>query len=203
MDIVFDFLEGRVSYQEFIDQLYSDDTIFDWFQSMVTEDMLTDSSFWCKNSLDRNNGVFKPCIDSRLGWGVITMVDIYDFIYHFLLRTLPDRKIVPTDYYSKLADVHLAAVGECYGGPEVEDMINDIIMGLPEDLSKTKKVKLAKEKLRELFPGKRPFWIEGPEWPVCNGKPMVYVSKKVTGDLFQYKFEDPETGEQRIVEQFA
>ena len=204
MNIVYDFLEGRTSYQTFIDQLYADDAIFDWFQSMVSDDMLKDQSFRCSNSLDREGGSFKACITGRLGMGVCTMVDIYDFIYHFLERALPDRKITWIDYYRKLADVYLDAVGECYGGPEVEDMINDIIMGLPEELSKTKKVKLAREKMRELFPGKkRPFWIEGPEWPVCNGKPMMYISKKVDGDLFQYVFEDPETGERRIVEQFA
>ena len=58
MNIVYDFLEGRTSYQTFIDQLYADDAIFDWFQSMVSDDMLKDQSFRCSNSLDREGGSF-------------------------------------------------------------------------------------------------------------------------------------------------
>ena len=204
MEIVFDFLEGRVTYQTFIDRLYSDESIFNWLQSFVTDEMLKDRSFWCSTSLKWNNSSFKACVSERLNQGVISMSDIYTFIYHFLAYTLPDREINKIKYYDDLSDIYLSAVGECYGGPEVEYLINDIIMSLPEELSKTKRVKLAKEKMRELFPGKkRPFWIEGPEWPVNNGKPMTYISRKVDGDLFQYIFEDPETGERRVVEQFA
>lgn len=204
MEIVYDFLEGRVTYQTFIDKLYSDESIFNWLQSFVTDEMLMDQSFRCQNSLERNNGSVKDAIGQNLGMGTCTMNAIYQFLYYFLAYALPDKKINRIDYYSKLSLLYLDVVGECYGGPEVEDLINDIIINLPEELSKTKKIKLAKEKMRELFPGKkRPFWIEGPEWPVNNGKPMIYISRKVDGDLFQYIFEDPETGERRIVEQYA
>ena len=76
-------------------------------------------------------------------------------------------------------------------------------MEAPEDLSTTKKVALIKSRIKELFPGKRPYWIQSAEWPVYNGKPMLYIERKHDGDLYQYIFEDFETGQRRVVEQFA
>lgn len=206
MEIVYDFLEGRCDYQVFIKQLYRDKSIFNWLQSLYREEMLEDSTFRCENALWRANGNVKACIDNKKAFciGVYVRNDIYNFLYYYLTYALPERPIQRIDHYEKLAHLYTNAVPDCFGGPEVDGLISDIIESVPEGLSKTQTVKYVKDRLKELFPWKkRPFWIEMPEWPVSNGKPMEYISKKSDGDLFLYLFRDPETGEERIVKQFA
>ena len=50
-----------------------------------------------------------------------------------------------------------------------------------------------------------PFWIQEAEWPVsATGKPMKFISQKSVYqvEVKQYIFEDVDTHEQVIVEQF-
>lgn len=205
MEIVYDFLEGRCDYQKFREHLYSNEEIFDWLQSLYFDGMIEDETFWCENALWRSAGNVKDAIkalDTIIS--VYEKNDIYNFLYWFLLYACPNRIIQRIDFYEKRANLYTYSVNDCYGGPEVDGMISDIIESVPENLSKTKKIKFVKDKLKDLFPGKkRPFWIETPDWLVNNGKPMEYISKKSTGDLFMYLFRDPKTGEERIVKQYA
>ena len=206
MEIVYDFLEGRCNYETFVKHLQSNDEIFNWLQSLYFEEMLYDKSFKCENSLWRSNGSVKTCIGDFKKFHISIYVenDIYNFIYHYLTYALPERTIKKIDYYEKRAHLYTDAVNDCFGGIEVDGLISAIIDSVPKNFSKKEKIKYVKVKLNALFPGnKRPFWIEFPEWPTFNGKPMVYIERKRNGDLFQYVFEDADSGKQRIVEQFA
>lgn len=205
MEIVYDFLEGRCDYQSFKDHLYCNDDVFNWLQSLYCEDMLKDKTFRCANALWRADGNVKVAIKNlECGIGVYNKNDMYNFIYWFLSYVFPEKCVQKIDFYEKLARLYTDSVPDCFGGPEVDSLISDIIESAPDSLSKTQRVRFVKSKLNEMFPWKkRPFWVEMPEWPTCNGKPMEYISKKVEGDLFLYLFRDSETGEERIIKQFA
>ena len=108
----------------------------------------------------------------------------------------------------------LDACPEYIGGPEVDHLLDELLETLPEGLSKTKRVKLYREKLKELFPmrdKKYPRWVQEAEWPISeSGKPMRFVAqKKANGKAYaeimltHYIFEDVDTGEQRIINQFT
>ena len=206
MEIVYDFLEGRCDYETFIARLYSNEKIFEWLQSLFHPSMLDDDTFKCENQLWRFEGKIKDCIDDYKNYHINVYVqnDIYMFMYYYLLYALPERRIEKIDFYTKRAHLYTDAVSDCFGGPEVDGMISEILESVPENLCQTKKIKYVKDKLKELFPWKkRPCWIEMPEWPVCHGKPMEYISKKAEGDLYLYLFRDSHTGEERIIKQFA
>lgn len=94
---------------------------------------------------------------------------------------------------------------ECIGGPEADDLVKNVLDSLPDNLSIREKKKHAKKQLKQMFrlSGKKPDWVQEPEWPVLNGTPLRFVSQKKYGDLFSYCFVDDLTGEQTIIEQLA
>jgi hypothetical protein len=70
---------------------------------------------------------------------------------------------------------------------------------------KTKRIKETKAKLAELFhvtDRKRPYWIQGAEWPAGKNSPMKYLNKKKISDGMVYVFSDVDTGEVREIIQY-
>lgn len=89
-----------------------------------------------------------------------------------------------------------------------DSILESIINSIPEDLSKTKRIAMGKEKIRELFRYDKTFprWIQEAEWPIVNGKPLVFShQERIKGDDWHvlYYFYDPDTKEQTVVEQFS
>ena len=92
---------------------------------------------------------------------------------------------------------------ENIGGVEVTETIENIIRELPENLSKSKRIALARSRIKDAFhiEGRKwPYWIQEPDWPANNGKPMKYVSTvRLNADQREHHFVDVDTGEERIV----
>lgn len=87
-------------------------------------------------------------------------------------------------------------------------ILHQILDEIPKTLSKTQRVKLGKEKVKELFKYDKtyPRWIQNPEWPIAHGKPLVFShQEKVKGDDCHnyYYFYDEDTKEETIIEQFS
>ena len=115
---------------------------------------------------------------------------------------------------SKKFDFMLDACPEYIGGEEVDEILENLLESLPEELSKAKKVKLYKERVKAMFhieKNKYPRWVQSAEWPLGqNNKPMKFVEQKrkkgKSYEMMMYTefwFEDVETGEKRAVEQFT
>lgn len=88
-----------------------------------------------------------------------------------------------------------------------DNILQPIIDSIPKDLSKTKRIAMGKEKIKAMFKYDKtyPRWVQSPEWPIVNGKPLVFShqEKAKGGDIrTYYYFYDPDTQEQTIVEQF-
>ncbi len=88
-----------------------------------------------------------------------------------------------------------------------DSILQPIIDSIPKDLSKTKRIAMGKEKVKALFKYDKtyPRWVQEAEWPIVNGKPLVFSHQKKAkgGDIrTYYYFYDPDTKEQTVVEQF-
>lgn len=115
----------------------------------------------------------------------------------------------PANRFGSLHSLILQAVPR-YLDPPLEFMIEKIV---PCDgaLSDAQKKKLIKERLKEYFRclDKPPKWIQDPDWPIRDGKPLVFVGQIPidASDLFHdkgaaYLFFDPADGSFETVAQF-
>ena len=110
-----------------------------------------------------------------------------------------------TDKYEQEHRLYLAAVGDYFEGPEVEHIVEKIIEETAKIEPRSKRLKEAKQRIKNTFHvegNRRPWWIQGPEWPCGKHSPMKYISRKKIPDGIAYLFEDVDTGEQRTVEQY-
>lgn len=90
----------------------------------------------------------------------------------------------------------------------LDDTLDSIVYEIPADLPKTKRIAMGKAKIKEMFHYDKtyPRWVQEPEWPIVNGKPLVFShQQKAKGDDFHfcYYFYNPDTKEETIVEQFG
>jgi len=88
-----------------------------------------------------------------------------------------------------------------------DSILQPIIDSIPKDLPKTKRIALGKEKIKALFKYDKtyPRWVQGAEWPIVNGKPLVFShqEKAKGGDIrTYYYFYDEDTKEETVIEQF-
>lgn len=139
-------------------------------------------------------------------------LNIHSMFSRILMTAFPEDGIVMDMTLDKKLDFMYDACPEYIGGPEVDHLLDELLEEIPAELSKTKRVKLYKEKVRELFPmasKKYPRWVQEAEWPISpTGKPMRFVEQKKGKDYkttmqTYFLFEDVDTGEQRMVEQFT
>lgn len=113
-------------------------------------------------------------------------------------------EVVCTDMYEKEFDLYLDVIKDCFDGPEVITVVEDILGQAREIKSKAERIQYAKTAISEQFhvDKKKPRWLQEPEWPMGNLSPMEFVSQKRVGNVVQYLFLDYDNGETRIVEQF-
>lgn len=216
MQIVLDFVEGKVDCETFKKVWYANPEIGQWLDQLVDLksppppewDLLPYSVF--RNAIHNHyNGSVLAIIQAsdndpnkdkfpkwvRIGWH-------FHVIAAVVVAAYPH--IVPTSYYDDEQNFYMNAVGDYIGGVEVEEIIGQTIQKFPVSLGKTRRKKEAKAAIRKLFhiQGCRyPRWVQEPEWPMGKHSPMAYVSQKRSGDLVQFTFRDVDTGETKIVEQ--
>ncbi len=204
MKAVFDFVEGRIDYDEFEAETYLNADIWTFLQSLVTEDMMQMESDFCRlhpsawARLDANGFRVKATVmafglDTVFGRSVGYHI-ISTLVTHHYPEVIPQSAETENES-SILEKLHM----DYLGGREVEFVIETI-------LSQCRTQKEIKTRLKEVFhlvSRKYPRWVQDPEWLAHNGKPMRFVSQNQEGDRFLYVFEDVETGERREVEQFT
>ena len=217
MQIVIDFVTGKISDDVFREAWYSDDGIGKWLDGLV--DLKSElRPEWA--SLPYSE--FRMAIHKHYGGSVLKFIQAseefnskhpylpkwLDIGWHFhtiaavVVAAYPD--LVPTAYYDNERDFYRTSVGDYIGGSEVEDIIFDVLSKFPASMGKTKRKTEAKKAMKQLFHiegAKYPRWAQEPEWPMGKSSPMAYVSQKRKGDLVQFHFTDVDTGETKIIEQ--
>ena len=81
---------------------------------------------------------------------------------------------------------------------------NGILDKCPSFPTKKEKIAYLKKYVQELFKYDTftPKWIQPPEWPIENNKPLMFVKQEEIEDGFKYTFFNEETKNIKIVEQF-
>lgn len=89
-----------------------------------------------------------------------------------------------------------------------EFLIKEIVDKIPADIEKkSQKIKWCKDKIKEYFKYDKtpPRWIQSPEWPIANGRPLVFKrqSKEMKDDeQVDFYFYDPDTKQETVITQF-
>ena len=145
-----------------------------------------------------------------------TYVNIQSWLCRLMKEIYPDDTIEKDNILYEKASFMRDVCPEYIEGHEIDEagIIEAIIEQAPETLPKSKRKKQIKELIKKEFHiegTKYPRWVQGGEWPVSkSGKPMRFVEQKrkkgkgYENMLFTiYIFEDVDTLEQRIIEQFT
>lgn len=218
MQIVLDYVTGKVDCDTFKKAWYANPEIGLWLDNLV--DLVSPMpQEWEKAPLQ----MYRLMVHKHYGGSVLNCIeksealhamhasklpkwlDIgwhFDLIASIIVVAFPE--ITPTTFYEEERDFYTNAVGDYVGGPEVEEMIAQIIQQFPSTMPRTKRKKEAKAAIQSLFHidgTKYPRWVQEPEWPMGKNSPMAYVSRKRQGELVQFVFVDVDTNETKIVEQ--
>ena len=145
-----------------------------------------------------------------------TYVNIQSWLCNLMEEIYPDECIERDETLEEKASFMMDVCPEYIEGHEIDEagIIEAIIEQIPESLPKAKRKKQIKELIKKEFHiegTKYPRWVQGGEWPLSkNGKPMRFVEqKRKKGKEYaqmlytQFFFEDVETGEIRVIDQFT
>ena len=215
LSLVVDYIEGRVEPAIFEQMLCEDVALYDFLQSLVP----------CGKEIgdyDVQLGEYK--VEPYTINGILKQYEALDQggpkgtpAYHYYIHTeivnlvrtaFPDMQITPDDKPKQRKWLAMEACPDYIGGKEVAEnnIIGKILDGIPQELSKTKKLQEAKARIKAVFhiEGKNyPRWIQPPEWPVKNGVPLKYIKTiKIESEYVQHYFEDVASGEIRVVDDF-
>lgn len=216
---VIDFVEGRVKIELFLEELDRNNALYEWIQSIVPKGKIGyyDVKKNPEGSISQEVGPYdirKMIHFLRYGKGATPLGRIYNIhseVSRLVLGAFPNENI-QVDQSIKNKFIFLLDVCPNYiGGNEVEQagILEELYNNLPENASKTKRIKLFSTELKKMFHVEKnhyPRWIQEAEWPILNGKPMQFLYQKQiekTTMFTQYYFEDADTKERRIVEQFT
>ena len=198
---ILDYVEGRMSIAEFQFLFETDKSL----QRMLK--LSLDKTRICYKPYNYNLfEVFKEDYEFKnKSWDTISkrsgvqrllvgFLDFYNISYNLYTKYQED--------YDFLLDIQPDYI-DC----QDDSILQPIIDSIPKDLSKTKRIAMGKEKVKALFKYDKtyPRWVQGVEWPIVNGKPLVFSHQKKAkgGDIrTYYYFYDPDTKEQTVVEQF-
>lgn len=219
-----DFSEGKISVPDFIEYSKEHQEILDFltsiadpkFKTTIIHKKIGDDGCpqYIPEELPFNAKLYLQ-EELKPGGGMLgKYLNIHALFSNVLVTAFPNDNIVIDETLHNKHLFMLDACPEYIGGEEVDDLLMNLLETLPDNLSKTKKIKIYKEQLRSLFhieSNKYPRWIQEAEWPMGeDGIPMKFISqKRKKGKSYdtmlftQFFFEDVKTAKQRIVEQFT
>lgn len=212
LNIIKKYLTLELSAKDFRDQILANDELLACIQAKIPAVRNINDPAW-ENCPLQARAFVHDRFDLRrtlsVGYYALTKASrcatAYNLIYNLFHSDLPE--VEHSEYYSNIFDVALDSIPEAIDGPEVGAVIFDIIVST-EGMPKTKRKKAVKEKVFEAFHlienPKKPNWAQGADWPLgSNGKPMRFIERsKKKGELVCFTFEDVDTLERRIIEQY-
>lgn len=217
MEIVFDFITGKISADVFQNAWNSNPDIGLWIESLIDYTNLPYPEWdtapypgYRKAILKYHNGSFLSFIkvseESSAKYIAPFWTKIGGYfrpISSIVCAAYPS--IVPTPYYDQEIAFYSSVIGEYLGGPEVEQCISNILKSYPCTMKKSERRNGAKTALKALFHitgSKYPRWVQSPEWPMGLNSPMAFSGQTRIGDLVQFTFQDVDTQEIRVIEQY-
>lgn len=217
------FVEGRISVPEMLAQTDEEPALLDWLTDIADSQFITYTLQRDDDGEKNATQVANP-FDAKLqiqtyvheghGSRLGRYLNIHGYFSRVLTAAFPDDGIVVDKTLSEQFNFMLDACPEYIGGPEVDGLLDELLAEIPQDLNKTKRAKLYKEKVKAMFHitgNQFPRWIQSAEWPISpSGKPMRFVEqKKEKGKAYSmtlythFIFEDVDTSERRVIDQFT
>jgi len=214
METIRQMLTGQMDMKTFIGILKTDAKLQDTVRSLLPREAIVnpDHPYWKKWNyesyqkldFDLMRLIHRDCrLDGSLGDNLNLFADI-KYAYCF-----SDESLVCTANYREAYDFYLDVIRECFEGPEVDHIVEEIVREFVPMKPKSKRIKLAKEKVNAVFhvvDRKYPRWIQGPCWPMGKNSPMQYVDRKRIHDGTdggaEFIFRDVDTDELRSVVQY-
>lgn len=208
MQRIIDFVSGKLTYAQFETMFTEDPAIWDLAQSLLTQEILDDAAhpFWSRSNRSRlasnNYRVEYACLS--FGYDAVGQVVTHRMLGELVSYRYPDVVLRDPPAVSA-ADLREKLGMDYLGGPEVDDLIEELLRGKPDDVSVSKFLTAVKQELRTLFhltPRKYPRWVQEPEWPMGQRSPMVFIGQQKTGERMDFIFQDADTGSEKAVVQF-
>ena len=203
-------LSGQIEISEYLYLLTSDFNLQDELNSIIPRDAIGNPNhpLWkCiyYDFLFQYNFDLYNCLISfhRLDDSVGDNLNIFDLIESIYTYTRSDFPF--TTQYNDAFDIYLDVIKDCYDGPEVRELVNDIIKECLIVKTKSGRKKEGKKKILERFhviDKNKPRWIQGAEWPMGANSPMKFVEQKRHKEQVEYLFIDVDTGEERTIIQY-
>jgi hypothetical protein len=188
INLMKDFVEGRISTEEFWNILKKD---------KIMRKILTSNKKLNSFRVYFNENNIKKIDISKLS----VRIAIYWKVKQYL--KINNYKVIPfNDEEEKF--LFLSDIQPKWLYIRDEDYINNIINSAPPSLSKEKNKQWCKSRIKELFKydKKPPEWVQEPEWPIFNGQPLVFKNQKADGSKFSYYFYDSNTQEEIEIIQY-
>lgn len=214
---VIDYIEGRVTTEVFLNRLNSDLMLRQWLQSIVPrgklgyyevsadEDGVTQQETGPYDVVRTIAGYWKWSWN-KLGNELNTHCEIT----RLFQEAFPQKQIQPDKSIERKFNFMLDACPAYIGGEEVagSGILEEVYEGIPANLNKAQRVHYFKEKVKKLFyiqNNHYPHWLQDPEWPMSDGRPMRYLSseKIYKGEGRAYIFENPDTHDVKKVIQIS
>lgn len=211
MKIVRDLLKGKCDVTDFMRHYMCSDELYEFIQGLIPRDAIDDPNheYWRKcikrSGLECYNFDVREMLYSHCSYGEKDedQREIFNTIRALYLWVNPNQKC--TNLYNDRINFYLDLEQNCFGGPEVANLVKSVAVEYISVEPKSARKKEAKAKVAEIFhvAGKlKPRWLHGPQWPMGSASPMAFVSQKRNGNAVCYEFIDVDNGETKVVKQF-
>lgn len=210
MTVLEQMLSGQIEISEYIYLLTSDSVLQNELNNIIPHSAINNSEhpLWKLVSypfLFKYNFDLYNCIISfhRLDDSIGDNLNIFGLIERIYYYTFPN--FTYTTIYDDAYNTYLDVVGDCYDGPEVRMLVNEIIRKCLYIKTKSGRKKEGQTKIQETFHvvnKKKPRWIQGAEWPMGANSPMRFVEQKRYNEYMEYMFIDVDTGKELTVIQY-
>ena len=217
MQIVLDYISGKVNADVFKEAWYSNDDIKTWIDHLIDLKSAPKPE-WASLPYHEH----RMAIHKHYGGSPVKYIESseafalehpnrpkwLDIGWHFntiaavVVVAYPELK--PTKHYADEQAFYLASIGSYIGGQEVEAAIFDLLRQFPSTMGKKRRQTEAKKAIKRFFHVEGftfPRWVQEPEWPMGKKSPMQFVSQKRVGECVQFRFRDVDTGDMRTIEQ--
>ena len=200
IQIMKDYVEGRMPIMEFKKEFDTNKKLKKLLNEYKRPTFFDNNLYGVYDYIVRQLSYLKGNWDSIWPRYVVWW-DINDWLKHYNISVEP---------YMKYEDDHILILKI---QPSWLDCVDDqgifykLIAEMPKDISHSKQIQWGKARIKELFRYDKsyPRWIQSPEWPIEDGKPLVFShqSRVAKDDIrVHYHFYNPETGKEVIIEQF-
>lgn len=214
MNYIEKMLTGEIKVNDFISILKQDTVLQNELTQLIPRDAVNnpEHKLWENISYDsfKNNDFdflkFLEWMRKMSGSREGTMGDnlnIFSSIKTVYTFSHPDVKC--TAEYDDIYGLYLDVAAECFEGPEVDFLLEEIIREAFKKQTKKARIMKARKSICEHFhceDKKRPRWIQGAEWPMGSNSPMKFLHKKRKGEFVDFYFCDVDNGEIKIIKQY-